>query len=196
MVREYLLRSCKQLTGRFALEHYLMTAISGCLRRFLSYSRNREAAVRTLASMHLLLYSPPHCKSIATTYAPKPTTLAPADAPLHWPAWPSWRWCGAYNLWVGGEHCPISDQDTLLIFAVMTIFCPHNLLQLHFNSLGQLHKVIVDQCQAIAHEANTTRTASCSRLTNSTRFTCGLPQGQSIKRDQNASQRGSPELFF
>ena len=62
-----------------------------------------------------------------------------------------------HNLWVVGSIVPSLDQDTLLILPVMTIFCHHNLSSLHFNSLGQLHKVIVDQCQAIAHEANTTR---------------------------------------
>ena len=39
----------------------------------------------------------------------------------------------------------------------MAIFCHNNLFGLHFNSLGQLQKVIVDQRQAIAHEAKAAR---------------------------------------
>src|SRR5712691_12142647 len=61
------------------------------------------------------------------------------------------------NLRVVGSIVPSLDQDTLLVLPVMAIFCHHNLSSLHFNSLGQLQKVIVDQRQAIAHEANTAR---------------------------------------
>ena len=61
------------------------------------------------------------------------------------------------HLRVVGRIVPPLDQDTVLVLPVMAIFCYDNLSSLHFNSLGQLHKVIVDQCQAIAHEANTAR---------------------------------------
>src|SRR5712691_11149705 len=61
------------------------------------------------------------------------------------------------NLRVVGSIVPSLDQDTLLVLPVMAIFCHHNLTSLHFNALGQLQKVIVDQHQAIAHEANTAR---------------------------------------
>src|SRR5262249_12289755 len=61
------------------------------------------------------------------------------------------------NLRVVRRIVPSLDQDTFLILPVMAIFCHHNLSSLHFNSFGQLHKVIVGQRQAIAHEAHTAR---------------------------------------
>ena len=61
------------------------------------------------------------------------------------------------NLRVVGGIVPSLDQGTLLVLPMMAIFCYDNLSSLHFNSLGQLQKVIIDQRQAIAHEANTAR---------------------------------------
>ena len=65
-----------------------------------------------------------------------------------------WETC---NLLVVGSIVPSLDQGTLLVLPMMAIFCHYNLSSLHFNSLGQLQKVIIDQRQAIAHEANAAR---------------------------------------
>ena len=65
-----------------------------------------------------------------------------------------WETC---NLRVVGSIVPSLEQGTFLVLPVMAIFCHYNLSSLHFNSLGQLQKVIIDQRQAIAHEAKTAR---------------------------------------